>query len=357
MDMIENSSEENTSNSAPNYIPVITLLRGIASVMVCIFHLIWKPLNFLENTSLWEQAQYGKYGVQIFFVITGVVIPLGLINGKYNYSLFGRFILKRMVRIEPPYLFSILTGILFILLRNHFLSKAPHELPSARSLLLHLGYLVPFVKGEQWFMDVYWTMAIEFQFYLLISLLLPLLISTNRAKRLISYSIAFGIAIIFRNKELVMVWLPVFMIGLIYISYRCRKVSATELWLILATATCFNLMLHGYIVTLVSISTLGVIHFFSNYQSRISNFFGSISYSLYLTHMVFGAATVNFFIPYISSFQLKLAVILLAFLVSILSAYIFYLLVERPCQKSASAIALQRKSKEPKKSFDDFILN
>lgn len=126
-----------------------------------------------------------------FFVITGIVIPIALINGKYHY---GKFILKRIIRIEPPYLFSILTGILFILFKSHFLSKSLNNIPSTENLLLHIGYLVPFVKGQTWFLGVYWTLAIEFQFYILISLLFPLLVNNKFSVRLSCYVLVLGVS-------------------------------------------------------------------------------------------------------------------------------------------------------------------
>lgn len=330
--------------SAPQYIPVINTLRGLAAVLVCIFHLVCLPLNFLENTDIYNFAPYGRFGVQMFFVITGVVIPITLINGKYNYLLFGKFIYKRIVRIEPPYLFSILIGILLLLMRNHFLSKTPHDIPSVKNLLLHLGYLIPFVKGEQWFIIVFWTLAVEFQFYILISLFFPILISRKIAVRLIGYCVVFTLALTLTNTIYAPVWLPVFMMGTIYINYRYAKIKAIEFWIVLLIATSFSVFLHSFIITIIAIATLGTIHFFSTFQCKLSNFLGSISYSLYLTHTIFGSSIINFFVPHVSALNTKLLVVLLSFIVSIAVAYIFYMLIEKPFQKYASRIKLQPKS-------------
>lgn len=331
--------------AAPKYIPVINSLRGFASVTVCLFHLVCLPLNFLEHTSVYEIAPYGRFGVQVFFVITGVVIPITLINGKYTYQLFGRFMLKRILRIEPPYLFSILTGILFILLRNHFLAKTPYHIPTIKSLLLHIGYLIPFINGEKWFIIVFWTMAVEFQYYILISLLFPLLISPKLVIRLLSYAIVLQLALINTNAEFVLVWLPVFMIGVVYVSFIYTKIKQTEFWIVLAVCTIFSLFLHGFIITFISITTLFIIHFSSGYQSKTGNFFGKISYSLYLVHTILGTATINFLMPYVFHLYSKLLVVTLSFGLSIVSAYIFYLMVEKPFQKLASKISLQPSTK------------
>jgi peptidoglycan/LPS O-acetylase OafA/YrhL len=335
---------------APKYIPVINSLRGLAAVLVCFFHLICLPLGFLENTVIYQLAPYGRFGVQIFFVITGIVIPIALINANYTYTLFSRFMLKRILRIEPPYLFAIITAIIFTVFRNQFLSKVQHNLPSIESLLLHIGYLVPFVNGEKWFIIVFWTMAVEFQFYILVSLLLPLLLNKNPTTRLACYGLTFALALTFKNTAFALVWLPVFMLGIVYTSFLFCKIKLPEFLTLLIILAGFNFYLHGFVITLVAVFTLAAIHFFYNYKSKIGNFFGRISYSLYLVHTIVGTATVNFFVPYTSQVHLKLLVILLSFVISIIAAYVFYWLIESPFQKYASKISLHHKPFDTKDS-------
>lgn len=335
---------ENFTPTAPKYIPVINSLRGLASIAVCISHFISQPLNFFDHNSLaFQYSWLGTLGVQVFFVITGIVIPIALINGKYNYRKFGKFILKRIIRIEPPYLFSILIGILFIVLKSHLLSKNLDGIPSIKTLLLHIGYLIPFVKGQVWFIGVYWTLAIEFQFYILISLIFPLLINNKFIIRLTCYILVFGLATTFTNTALAPVWLPIFMMGIIYINFRSKIVDQLEFWVVLFAAISFSLFLHNVPMTIAAVSTLAVIHFFSYHQSKVGNFFGDISYSLYLIHMIFGVGIVNIMVPHTSQLYSKLLVVLLGFIVSIISAYIFYLVIEKPSKKYASKISLKDK--------------
>lgn len=338
--MKENLLVSNQKNNLPKYIPVINSLRGLAAVVVCIFHLVCLPLNFLENTDLYHFAPYGKYGVQIFFVITGVVIPISLINSNYNYLLFWKFIYKRIVRIEPPYIFSILIGLILLLMRNHLFSGVPHDVPSIKNILLHIGYLIPFVKGEQWFIIVFWTMAVEFQFYILISLFFPLLINQKVTIRLISYVLVFSLALILRSTIYAPAWMPVFMMGTIYISYRSAKIKLFEFLFILIVAIVFSTILHSFIITAIAVFTLIIIHFFSNFQNKLGNFLGSISYSLYLTHTIFGAATVNVLVPHVTLIYAKILVVILSFAVSIITAYYFYLWIEKPFKKYAAQIRL-----------------
>ncbi len=332
-------------NTTPKYIPVINSLRGLASVMVCLHHLICMPIGFFDHSSyIFKTAFEGSLGVQIFFVITGVVIPIALINGKYNYSFFGKFILKRIVRIEPPYLLSLILILIFLLFKQHFFSKNADPLPSIKNLLLHIGYIIPFVKGEGWLNPVFWTLAVEFQFYLIISLIFPLLVINKIYGRIIAYCLLSGAAILFSSMWwLSPSWLTVFLIGIIYINWRSNIVGLLEFWTVLLISICLTFFLHNTTVTITSVCTLAIIHFFSNYQSKMGNFFGDISYSLYLIHMTFPISIVNFLVPHVSQMPLKILVVLFGFILCIISAYIFYSVIEKPSKKLASKIGFKSK--------------
>ncbi len=82
-------------------------------------------------------GKYGYLGVDIFFVISGFVIPWSLYRTRYAIRDYPRFLLKRNVRLYPPYLASIAISILatnFILVP---LFKIPHMTVTGRDLLLH----------------------------------------------------------------------------------------------------------------------------------------------------------------------------------------------------------------------------
>lgn len=49
----------------------------------------------------------GYTGVYISFVISGFIIPYSLHRGGYTLRNFGRFLIKRGIRLYPPYLISI----------------------------------------------------------------------------------------------------------------------------------------------------------------------------------------------------------------------------------------------------------
>jgi len=85
-------------------IEIIEVLRGLASLAVVLFHMtnqMTGPITVIIHS-------YGWLGVHVFFVISGCVIPLALYNLDYKTQQFPRFFLKRLVRLEPAYLSSII---------------------------------------------------------------------------------------------------------------------------------------------------------------------------------------------------------------------------------------------------------
>ena len=54
---------------------------------------------------------WGWAGVEVFFVISGFIIPFTLWQSGYRLKNYARFILKRIIRLDPPYLLSILLAI------------------------------------------------------------------------------------------------------------------------------------------------------------------------------------------------------------------------------------------------------
>jgi peptidoglycan/LPS O-acetylase OafA/YrhL len=91
---------------------------------------------------------------------------------KSNYTILKipKFLLKRLLRLEPPYMFSILLAIIVITLRI-ILLKINDVNFSLTQIFLHVGYLIPFFEDYKWINQVYWTLAIEFQYYFFLLLL------------------------------------------------------------------------------------------------------------------------------------------------------------------------------------------
>ncbi|HEX4850771.1 MAG TPA: acyltransferase, partial [Puia sp.] len=162
----------------PKQIQSVELLRGIASSMVCYYHLARGNTNFLpDDSTVKRMATWGWSGVEIFFVISGFVIPYAMFQKKYVLRNFFTFLKKRIIRIEPPYLISIVLVIFlgFISTLSPYYRGASFHI-NWPNLFGHIAYLNVFT-GEKWLNDVYWSLAIEFQYYLLIAISYGLIVS------------------------------------------------------------------------------------------------------------------------------------------------------------------------------------
>lgn len=154
-------------------------LRGIAALWVVLFHAqLNERLDYLSQAlPSWINApllEWGSLGVAIFFVLSGFVIAHSLRNANIDSLYFRQFSLRRLARLTPPYYVSIAVTIAFALLSSIVKKQplAPMDEPlSIGRLVAHLGYVQELLAFKN-INDVYWTLCLEVQFYLLFCALL-----------------------------------------------------------------------------------------------------------------------------------------------------------------------------------------
>lgn len=147
------------------FIPGIQLLRGIAALAVVFCHYGSSINNFKLLSSFFN---YGKLGIYIFFLISGYIIVYSLEASNYKPRYFFKFILKRSVRIDPLYIITIILTLLSFWLLSLLPSYKGFAIPFIPSqFLAHVFYLIPF-SNWGFYSSVFWTLCVEFQFYLLI---------------------------------------------------------------------------------------------------------------------------------------------------------------------------------------------
>ena len=321
-------------------IGVINALRAFAAIAVAWGHFVAGQGKYLGLS-----GKYGYLGVDIFFVISGFVIPWSLHRAHYALRDYPRFLLKRNVRLYPPYLASI---VVTILATNFVLAPVfhiPRMMVTGRDLLLHFAYLNDLV-GVRWINVAYWTLAIEFQWYLLIGLMLPLLANSRKLVRLAGI-VAMTIAYFaFPYSRLVSHHLPVFLIGVFVFQYRARLIGLREMLGLILVMVLAMLGPLGWIVAAVSVST-GLLIALSAFHNRAMDRVGDVSYSLYLLHLPIGVGVIgclSHWLPYSSSYIAVLDVIGLA--ASGGMAWIMYQIVEKPSQNMSSAIRFARRGIE-----------
>ena len=323
-----------------SHISVINSLRGLAALTVCLYHFVCTTTGYITNQIVLDVFHFGAKGVQVFFIISGIVIPLSMIKSDYKISFFPKFILKRFIRIEPPYLGVVILGIIYLVVRNYIPSSNNIDLtPSVRDVFLHIGYLVPFVEDAQWINPVFWTLSIEFQYYLILAISFPLMMSQIKYLRFLFYLILFLFPIIIPSgQSFFPYWSPYFALGIFYVLYLTKKINNLEFFILLIIASVLVVQNQGFLDLFIGYGTLIVIHNFKSFTNKVGEFMGKISYSLYLLHSIIGSAFVNFMSHRVSDPFGKFFVILSGVAITIISAYIYWRLIEKPSHKLAQKI-------------------
>ena len=329
-------------------IPTVDALRGIASFCVAWFHFTNGNPAFLPVGFLKSSGQYGWLGVQMFFVISGFVIPHALYKARYQVPQYGRFLAKRIIRLDPPYL----ADICLVLALAYVVPLIPmfHGNPPTYSfaqLLGHLGYANSLI-GKPWVNPVFWSLGIEFQYYLLMGLIFPLLVTANRLIRLALILALLLPALLISRPSLIFAWLPLFVAGIQTFQKRIGYLSngsfAAGLALVFSIIWAGGRIgggaagLPSAIVMLLTALAIA----FVTLRSSLLNWLGLISYSLYLVHVPIGGKVVNLGARYTHGFYSEITVLFLAVLASLVTAFLLYWAVELPSQKLSSKISYRR---------------
>ena len=155
----------------------VDALRGIASVWVVVFHAYeGKHIEgLLQSLPAAGRLFFhgGWLGVPVFFVLSGFVIAYTLRKASVGVGYFGRFTLRRSIRLDPPYWVSIAVVLAFGYLSARMVAgKEPPQVTPGQ-LLAHLFYLQDLL-GYEPIGSIYWTLCLEIQFYLVFCALMGL---------------------------------------------------------------------------------------------------------------------------------------------------------------------------------------
>lgn len=157
----------NTAFPVPAYIPQLDGLRGISILAVFVAH-----SEFIKALPHAHLLEYGRVGVDLFFVLSGFLITGILIDSRDTPHYFRNFYIRRALRIWPLY-YVVLTFILLLtsLLPNSGNQPAGHIWPY---FYLYIQNLFPHLTTP-YGLEPTWSLAIEEQFYMTWPLLVLLL--------------------------------------------------------------------------------------------------------------------------------------------------------------------------------------
>lgn len=145
-----------------NYVPELDQLRGIAAVWVFFYHCIHTGLVAVGDAA-WPTSNplnalliEGHTGVALFMVLSGFILAKGALGKPIRYR---QFLANRVLRIFPLMTFVVVVAIY---------SNMDVTLQGILSPFLLLSNTEPrLLKDVTYLSDTVWTIAVEFQFYLI----------------------------------------------------------------------------------------------------------------------------------------------------------------------------------------------
>ena len=316
----------------------IEWLRGIAAFGVCEMH-VFCALDFFSKSDTFFQKYIfpisiaGRVGVSVFFVISGFIIPYSMQKNKYTLQRFTFFILRRLARLEPPYLLSIALVVL-IMAATATLKNMPFKI-DWQLILLHLGYLNVFFS-KPWLSGVYWSLAIEFQYYILIALLFPVFFYKTPVVRTAAFFSSLGLSVFlsfYISEAFIFVHFPLFLLGVACCLEKLGYISKP--FFIFKIVVCLGVVffLHHKANAFFAMLAVLAIFFDVDIKFRPAYFFGKISYSLYLFHWSIGIELLrNVYLYYYpaSSEMHKIAFCFASLAVCVAFAALMYEVIEKP---------------------------
>ena len=328
-----------TSRSS-NQIPIFDPLRGTAAIAVCLFHFTRDGRTLDATDIVAIIGSFGWLGVDAFFVISGFVIPYSMYLRSYKMRDSAPFLVRRLKRLEPPYFASIFIIIalpLISMLVPGFRGNPPGF--TWPQLAAHVAYLNA-ILGYSWINPVFWTLAIEFQYYIFAAIAFPLL---THPRNIICRLSAPAIALIgfagSSNKALLPHWLPLFALGMVGFQFYVSRLTLLSFLPILVLCGAISHTVVGTQETVVGLLTVGLILLTRDRPVpkllKPLSFLGTISYSLYLLHEPVGNRIFNLAGRLPPSIAKPHPVLIAGLGGSILIAYGFWRIVEEPSQRWA----------------------
>ena len=140
----------------PMRIPALDLCRGVAILMVVVYHFGYLPFGFL--------------GVDLFFVVSGFVVSRVLFRQVESGDVvrLAPFVVRRAFKIIPSYYAFLLAGGLLSLLL--YSQSFPEQVLRLHDLAKYLLFYLNYRDLGAWSFAHLWSISVEEHFYLLLPL-------------------------------------------------------------------------------------------------------------------------------------------------------------------------------------------
>ncbi len=332
-----NDKSQVSSKVAKTELKSLQILRAVAALSVVYYHVTARP-------------NFGSFGVDIFFVISGFVMAMIVTNGQSTFD----FAMHRLARIVPLY-WALTTFLLLIAwIEPDVLNSTTANFQNyAKSL-----FFIPYFKEDgslRPLLAVGWTLNYEMFFYLSVwlSLLLAKRFFLQLSILLILAAHVYGgyfsddrlVATFFHNPQVLEFVMGMLAFKLwerhvhLRISTPVAIILAISSYVFMAFAETFNMRLNGLLVyglpsLFLLLSMLNLEHLLTTNQNpaiRLCSHMGDASYATYLSHFYvvelvrkFGFQKYNIIDPYT---PWGVAVIVLT---SLLLGHLLYKLIDKP---------------------------
>jgi len=354
------------------YLVHLTGLRAVAALMVFVFH-IRNEITLLLPSVNWlhDLIHFFDFGVDIFFVLSGFVIYKVHGSEFRNYrDLYNskHYLLKRLIRLYPIHLVSLLMMVWFISEFPVLKEIQPNrysELNVIRQVFMIHAWSQ---KVELTWNFVSWSVSAEWLVYLMFPLIAVLMSRVNSIKS--SSLVMFGIMIIYSTFVIIADFrlhynyglyrvICEFVLGCFLAKEYCNhqrgvnsKVIRQISWFVIPTLSGLVIGLNKVHLTpqsvvLMPLLSVLIIFYVLNATGRVKHFlsnpwlvyFGTISYAFYLAHGIVLTVT-HFFFRHSTASPGEIIWLLFAdFTASVVLALIFHYFVDSNSKRILHSIA------------------
>ncbi len=284
----------------------LDILRAFACLAVVLFH---ADIDVFGSTPVLNR---GLYGVTAFMVLSGYLLARPFLEHDRAFE-WGAYFRKRVVRIVPAYYGIVL--LLAALIAAGFgggTKAGTLEGPLSWHVFAHLTFLHGlFAETKMSLASALWSMSLEWQYYML----LPLLLFAFRRLHwlvVLGSSIVMALAFLFvlhdrflpANAHLIdgffLGRLPEFVFGMTLAAVLGSDGARARRVLLVAAALCaaasaisFGPMTHHLLVASVALLVVAAVRLFAagsvtSLGARALRYLGGASYSIYLVHLLAG---------------------------------------------------------------------
>lgn len=319
----------------------IETVRALAALSVAIFHFSYSSYGsiFLINSDTVKSITiHGAQGVELFYIVSGFIIPFALYRSGYVITDYFRYLGKRLSRLYPPYLMTIIAiiGLNFILCR--FVWHIDFDI-HFKQVFVNVFFLADLFPEWGWINPIFATLEVEIQFYLLIGILFPFMMKNNVTYLFISAAL-LSLGMLTRDTDTALVNMPYFLTGfnVFYLMQKGNKWISISIQLGILFCLFQYFQWPDFFVTILGF----VLILWLPRNLKFLRTTGKISYSYYLIHGLVGGWFLFFTSSLPSWSDYPWIYLLLALALSWVGAFILYQLIEKPCLRFSASIQYKR---------------